>query len=161
MNIVVSNKEIDNIQNSKQEYFNNLSFNNIREIFNIQEKDIKTVSPLVFAYIGDSVYDLIIKSILVGRGNIPVNNLHKKASSLVKANAQVRMYEAVKDILSDEEGNIFKRGRNAKSYTTAKNASKIDYRLATGYEALIGYLYMSNQVERIYELVKIGLKEVE
>ena len=148
------------LENNKSN-LNVLSFNNVKCIFNLQDKDIKTISPLVFAYIGDSVYDLIIKSILVGRGNIPVNNLHKKASSLVKAEAQVRMYNAIKDIFVDEESGIFRRGRNAKSYTTAKNASKIDYRIATGYEALIGYLYMEEKIDRIYELVKIGLKEVE
>ncbi|MBE5936134.1 MAG: ribonuclease III [Lachnospiraceae bacterium] len=140
---------------------NELSFNNIKNVFNIEDKDIKTISPLVFAYVGDSVYDLIIKSILVARGNIPVNNLHKKASSLVKAEAQVRMYNAVKDILDEDEQSVFRRGRNAKSYTTAKNATKIDYRMATGYEALIGYLYMEDKIERIYQLVSVGLKEVE
>lgn len=138
-----------------------LSFKNIKAMYGVEDKDIKTISPLVFAYIGDSVYDLIIKSILVGRGNIPVNKLHKKASDLVKAQSQVRMYESVKDVLSEDEVAIFKRGRNAKSYTSAKNASKIDYRMATGYEALIGYLYMEDKIDRIYELVKKGLEEVE
>ncbi len=138
-----------------------ISFNSIKAMYGVEDKDIKTISPLVFAYIGDSVYDLIIKSILVGRGNIPVNKLHKKASDLVKAQSQVRMYESVVDMLSEEEATIFKRGRNAKSYTSAKNASKIDYRMATGYEALIGYLYMEDRIDRIYELVKKGLEEVE
>ena len=138
-----------------------LSFNNIKTIYGLENKDIKTISPLVFAYIGDSVYDLIIKSILVGRGNVPVNKLHKKASDLVKASSQVMMYESIKDMLEDDEAAIFKRGRNAKSYTSAKNASKIDYRMATGYEALIGYLYMEDKIDRIYEWVKKGLEEVE
>ena len=138
-----------------------ITFDNIKSIFNIEDKDIKTISPLVLAYIGDSVYDLIIKSILVARGNVPVNKLHKRASELVKANAQVDMYDVVKDMLTQEEEGVFRRGRNAKSYTTAKNATKIDYRMATGYEALMGYLYMQGRVDRIYELVSIGLKEVE
>ena len=138
-----------------------ITFDNIKSIFNIEDKDIKTISPLVLAYIGDSVYDLIIKSILVARGNVPVNKLHKRASELVKANAQVNMYDAVKDMLTKEEEGVFRRGRNAKSYTTAKNATKIDYRMATGYEALMGYLYMQGKVDRIYEVVSIGLKEVE
>ena len=138
-----------------------ITFDNIKSIFNIEDKDIKTISPLVLAYIGDSVYDLIIKSILVARGNVPVNKLHKRASELVKANAQVNMYDAVKDMLTQEEEGVFRRGRNAKSYTTAKNATKIDYRMATGYEALMGYLYMQGKVDRIYEVVSIGLKEVE
>ena len=129
-----------------------ITFDNIKSIFNIEDKDIKTISPLVLAYIGDSVYDLTIKSILVARGNVPVNKLHKRASELVKANAQVNMYDAVKDMLTQEEEGVFRRGRNAKSYTTAKNATKIDYRMATGYEALMGYLYMQGKVDRIYEL---------
>ena len=140
---------------------NSITFDNIKNIYSLENKDIKTISPLVFAYIGDSIYDLIIKSVLVGRGNVPVNKLHNKASSLVKAEAQVAMYEAIKDKLSEEEESVFRRGRNAKSYTTAKNASKIDYRMATGNEALMGFLYMSDKIDSIHELVSEGLKVVE
>ena len=136
-----------------------LSFNNIKNIYELENKDIKTISPLVFAYIGDSVYDLIIKSILVAKGNIPVNKLHKKASELVKANAQVKMYEAVKEMLTEDEISIFKRGRNAKSYTSAKNATIGDYRIATGYEALFGYWYLSGQTERMLEMAQKAMEE--
>lgn len=123
----------------------------------MEKQDIRTISPLTLAYIGDSVFDLTIKTMVVGQGNAPVNKMHKKVSEIVKAHGQVLMYEAIKDILTEEESSVFKRGRNAKSYTSAKNATKIDYRIATGYEALIGYLYLQDKMDRVLELVNIGL----
>ena len=123
----------------------------------MEKQDIRTISPLTLAYIGDSVFDLTIKTMVVGQGNAPVNKMHKKVSEIVKAHGQVLMYEAIKDILTEDESSVFKRGRNAKSYTSAKNATKIDYRIATGYEALIGYLYLQDKMDRVLELVNIGL----
>ena len=129
----------------------------IIEKFAMEKQDIRTISPLTLAYIGDSVFDLTIKTMVVGQGNAPVNKMHKKVSEIVKAHGQVLMYEAIKDILTEDESSVFKRGRNAKSYTSAKNATKIDYRIATGYEALIGYLYLQDKMDRVLELVNIGL----
>ena len=123
----------------------------------MEKQDIRTISPLTLAYIGDSVFDLTIKTMVVGQGNAPVNKMHKKVSEIVKAHGQVLMYEAIKDILTEDESSVFKRGRNAKSYTSAKNATKIDYRIATGYEALIGYLYLQDKMDRVLELINIGL----
>ena len=123
----------------------------------MEKQDIRTISPLTLAYIGDSVFDLTIKTMVVGKGNAPVNKMHKKVSEIVKAHGQVLMYEAIKDILTEDESSVFKRGRNAKSYTSAKNATKIDYRIATGYEALIGYLYLQDKMDRVLELINIGL----
>ena len=123
----------------------------------MEKQDIRTISPLTLAYIGDSVFDLTIKTMVVGQGNAPVNKMHKKVSEIVKAHGQVQMYEAIKDILTENEISVFKRGRNAKSYTSAKNATKIDYRIATGYEALLGYLYLQDKMDRVLELVNIGL----
>jgi len=133
----------------------------VEEEFDLKKIDLRTVSPLTLAYIGDSIYDLIIRTLIVKQGNAPVNKLHKKSSNLVKANSQMLMYEAIKDILSDSEQAIFKRGRNAKSYTSAKNASKSDYRVATGFEALLGYLYLDNKMDRVFYLVKYGLEKSE
>ncbi len=127
--------------------------------FDLKKIDLRTISPLTLAYIGDSIYDLVIRTLIVKQGNAPVNKLHKKASNLVKANSQMLMYEAIKDELSDSEQTIFKRGRNAKSYTSAKNASKSDYRVATGIEALLGYLYLDNKMDRVFDLIKIGLEK--
>ncbi len=129
----------------------------VRETFALPQTDIKTYSPLTLAYIGDSIYDLIIRTMLVEKGNSQVNKLHQKASSLVKAAAQKDILHAIQDNLTEEELGVFKRGRNAKSATTAKNASVTDYRIATGFEAMIGYLYMTEQMERILYLVKEGL----
>lgn len=129
----------------------------VRDTFALPHTDIKTYSPLTLAYIGDGIYDLIIRTMLVERGNSQVNKLHHKASSLVKAAAQKDILHAIQDELTEEELGVFKRGRNAKSVTTAKNASVTDYRIATGFEALIGYLYMTEQMERILYLVKEGL----
>lgn len=132
----------------------------IKSKFGIDNQDIRTISPLTLAYIGDSIYDLIIRTIVVTQGNKQVNKLHKEVSTLVKAHGQVLMYEAVEGILTEEEKSIFKRGRNAKSYTSAKNATKIDYRKATGYEALLGYLYLEDKMDRVLELISEGLEKM-
>lgn len=133
----------------------------IKEKFDISTQDIRTVSPLTLAYIGDSIYDLVIRTIIVCKGNKQVNKMHKQVSELVKAHSQVLMYEAVEDMLTEDEKSIYKRGRNAKSYTSAKNATKIDYRKATGYEALLGYLYLEDGMDRVLELVSVGISKLE
>lgn len=129
----------------------------IKESFGLTETDIQTYSPLTLAYIGDAVFDLIIRTVIVERGNRQPSGLHKRASSVVNAVTQAKMIEAVMDSLTDEEKSVYKRGRNAKSYTTAKNASVGDYRKATGFEALIGYLYLTGRMDRVFVLVKDGL----
>lgn len=131
----------------------------ITEVFELKENKAGQYSPLTLAFIGDSIYDLIIRTIVVEKGNAPVNKLHKKVSSLVKASAQVEMFRAVEPILNSKEMEIYKRGRNAKSVTSAKNATIAEYRTATGYEALLGYLYLEDNLARILELVKIGLHQ--
>lgn len=128
-----------------------------RQLFQLPEVDVKTYSPLTLAYIGDGVYELIIRTILVKQGNTQANKLHQKASSLVKASAQAAMIEALKEELTEEELAVFKRGRNAHSGTMAKHATMSDYRRATGFEALIGYLYLQEDWERMLYLVKQGL----
>lgn len=133
----------------------------LRSAFQLEEVDIKTYSPLTLAYIGDSIYDVIIRTLLVEKGNAPVQKLHKRASSLVKASAQVAMFHAIKDELTELEMSYYKRGRNAKSFTSAKNATITDYRTATGIEALVGYLYLTDQMPRIIELMKTGLSLME
>ncbi|MDU5597361.1 MAG: ribonuclease III domain-containing protein [Lachnospiraceae bacterium] len=125
--------------------------------FNIERKEAKEFSPLVLAYIGDAVYELIVRSILVSRGNRPVNKLNKDATSLVKAGAQSEIVKLISDKLSEEEYTVFKRGRNSSPHTMAKNASMTDYKYATGFEALIGFLYLDNRCDRALELVKLGI----
>lgn len=132
----------------------------IREQFDIKEVDIRTYSPLTLAYIGDGIFDLVIRSIVVGRGNTRANELHHRTSHIVKAHTQAEMAEKLLPVLTETENDIYRRGRNAKSPTMAKNATMSDYRKATGFEALMGYLYLTDQFERIVFLVKEGLATI-
>ncbi len=130
--------------------------------FGIEKQELNTFSPLTLAYIGDGIYEIIIRTLVVsGEGNEQVNKLHKKSSNLVKAETQANIIKAVMEDLSEEELRIYKRGRNAKSFTSAKNASMTDYRMATGFEALMGYLYMQGNLLRMHEIVKVGLDRLE
>ncbi|MCD7826782.1 MAG: ribonuclease III [Clostridiaceae bacterium] len=116
-------------------------------------------SALGLAYIGDDVYDLIIRTIIMGIGNGKVKNFHRLASGIVKAESQAKLMKEIEPLLTEEESSIYHHGRNAKSGTTAKNASIIDYRVATGFEALIGYLYLKHDMPRLLDLVEIGLNK--
>ena len=107
------------------------------------------------------MYEIVIRTILVEKGNAQVNKLHQRASKLVKASAQSEIIEKLKEDLTEEELAIYKRGRNAKSYTMAKNATMSDYRRATGFEALMGYLYLTEQWERMLQLIKKGIEKGE
>lgn len=128
----------------------------IKKAFACKEADVRSFSPLTLAYIGDAVYDLIIRTVVVERGNRSANLLHRKTIQYVNAGAQAAMIEALLEELTQEEEAVYKRGRNAKSHTAAKNASIEDYRKATGMEALIGYLYVSDRFDRILELIRLG-----
>lgn len=134
------------------------SISYLKAQFQLENRDIKTYSPLTLAYIGDGIYELIIRTILVSRGNCPTQKLHKRASRLVKAEKQSVMMKVLEPLLTEEEHAVYKRGRNAKSYTMAKNATMSDYRRATGFEALMGYLYLTDQTIRMIDLIKIGLE---
>ena len=131
----------------------------IKEQFDIKDVDIKTYSPLALAYIGDGIFDLVIRSIVVGKGNTKANQLHQHTSHIVKAASPAKMIEALEEDLTEEEADVYRRGRNAKSPTMAKNASMVDYRKATGFEALMGYLYLKDDFPRIVELTKLGLEK--
>ncbi len=131
----------------------------LKELFDLKDKDLRTYSPLTLAYIGDGVFEIIIRTILVKKGNCPVNQLHKRASSLVKAGSQSKMMEILEPFLTEEELAVYKRGRNAHSPTMAKHATMADYRRATGFEALMGYLYLKEDYVRIVELVRKGISE--
>ena len=135
--------------------------NCIKSKFNCKEVDIRGYSPLTLAYIGDAIYDLIIRTIIVERANRATNELHKRTTRYVKAATQAMMIEAIVPILTEEELAIYKRGRNAKSYTSAKNATIAEYRKATGFEALAGYLYLTNQVDRLLILIEKALQKFE
>ena len=131
----------------------------LKELFHLEDQDLRSYSPLTPAYIGDGVYELIIRTILVKKGNCPVNRLHKKASSLVKAGAQSAIMEVIEEELTPEELSVYRRGRNAHSPTMAKHATMADYRRATGFEALMGYLYLKEDYTRMLTLVRMGIGE--
>ena len=133
--------------------------NELRELFGLKDPDIRSYSPLTLAYIGDGVYELVIRTILVKKGNCPVNRIHRKASSLVKASAQSAIMEKIEEHLTQEEHDIYRRGRNAHSPTMAKHATMADYRRATGSEALMGYLYLKEEYTRMLTLIRMGIGE--
>ena len=134
----------------------------IKQSFELKEVDIRAYSPLTLAYIGDCVYDLVIRTVVVERGNEPANKLHKKTVAYVKAQTQASMIEALLPYLTEEEEAVYKRGRNAKSYTSAKYESIVDYLKAKGFEKEPFSLkeWQIVQEARIMELIKTGLKEL-
>lgn len=129
----------------------------IKKEFECKEVDVRAYSPLTLAYVGDAVYEVVIRTVIAERANRAANELHKRAVKYVQAGAQATMITALQEILTEDELAVFKRGRNAKSNTSAKNASITDYRKATGFEALIGFLYLTDQMDRVLYLVKEGI----
>lgn len=133
---------------------------NIKKEFQCEEQDIRSYSPLTLAYIGDCIYEIIIRTVVVERGNKSPQSLHKTVTKYVKAETQCELFQVLQDELTEEEMAVMRRGRNAKSFTTAKNASVGDYRKASGLEALFGYLYLTGQTERAVSLLKSGLVRI-
>ena len=131
----------------------------IRQVLDVKQVDVMSYSPLTLAYIGDDAYDLVIRTYLLGKGNMPVNKLNRMADGLVRAKAQSDMMDVIEPMLDEEVHAVYKRGRNAKSYTKAKNATVADYRRATGFEALMGYLYLQGRYVRMVELIRAGIIE--
>ncbi|MDD3221697.1 MAG: ribonuclease III [Clostridia bacterium] len=128
-----------------------------RETFELEDVDLRTFSPLTLAYIGDAVYELMIRSIIVEKGNAPVNKLHKRSSQLVKAKTQAEAAIKLQEVFTEEEMAVYKRGRNTRSHTMAKNAEMVDYRMATGFEAVMGYLHLKQDYGRMLELIYLGI----
>lgn len=123
--------------------------------------DVRQVPALVLAYLGDAVYELIIRTRLVEDGMSHVNDLNKKASVYAKAPTQAKLFHLLEDILTDEETAAYKRGRNAKSGSVAKSGTVTDYRTATGFEAMLGMLYLEGKTDRIMELVSCGISKLD
>ena len=117
--------------------------------------DVQMLSPLVLAYVGDSVYDTFVRTLLVSGGYGQVAKLHKMSIEFVKAKAQADILGKINELLTSEEQDVVRRGRNTKSSTIPKNADISDYRYATGFEALIGYLYLTGQLERLMEVIRM------
>lgn len=133
----------------------------IKETFHTQNINADQYSPLNLAYMGDCAYEIVIRTLLLHKGNTHVDRLNKRASNLAKAATQSQIVGVIQEHLTEEELSVYKRGRNAKSYTSAKNASINDYRRATGFEALIGWLYLKGNFERMTELIKLGFEGID
>lgn len=133
--------------------------NAFKEALHLKHVEAGEYSPLALAYIGDAVYELAIRTLVMNRGNMQVNKMHKKTANLVKADAQAHFYLLLEEELTDAEKAAYRRGRNAKSFTMPKHATMKDYRMATGFEALMGYLYLSGKTERMVDLVALAMKK--
>lgn len=131
-----------------------------KEALRLKEADAASYSPLVLAYLGDAVYELAIRTLVVNEGNRQVNKMHRESASLVKAGTQMEFLLAIENELTEEEKSVYRRGRNAKSVTMAKHATMKEYRMATGFEALMGYLYLQGRLERLAELLGLGLERL-
>ena len=126
---------------------------------NIDEKNINLINPLVLAYIGDSVYEVYVRTKVVNDGMLKTNKLHRLSTEYVKAKAQAEALVSIQENLTEEELNIVRRGKNANSNTIPKNADVMDYKKATALEALIGYLFLSNRLERLDEVIDLILNK--
>lgn len=129
----------------------------VEEILNDEQiPDVRELSSLSLAFIGDSVYEMFVRTKILSGGSRPAGELHKTAVGYVKAKAQSNAMHAIVDILSEEEIEIYKRGRNTNIHTVPKNADMNDYRQATGLEALVGYLYITGKNERLIEILELA-----
>ncbi len=124
---------------------------------NGSEEEARSLAPLTLAFLGDAVYELYVRTMLVQRGDMRPNELNRRSSLLARAHAQSDAMGAIEPVLDETEADIYRRGRNAKSHTMAKNATVADYRRATGFEALIGYLYLAGKQDRLEELIRIAI----
>lgn len=115
-------------------------------------EQVMMYSPLTLAYVGDGVYELLVRGHIARQQNLPANKLHRQATSYVAACYQSAYMEILMPVLTPQEEAVFKRGRNAKSHTMAKNMTVLDYKRATGLEALFGFLYLTGQQNRLQEL---------
>lgn len=134
-----------------------------KEKLNLKAVDVQTTSPLILAYIGDCLYDLAVREYMVSNFPGVVNAVNQKKTTFVCAHAQSEImgYLIGQGVLTDEEMSVYRRGRNQKSATHSKNSSIQEYRRATGFEALIGYLYLTEQYERMIDLEARGITHLQ
>lgn len=125
------------------------------------ESEAGNYAPLALAFIGDAVFELAVRTKIMKEGHARPNDMNRRKNELVKAPAQSYMLSAVDPILTEQERNICRRGRNAKSFTMAKNATVAEYRRATAFEALLGYLYLQGRLERMQEIIDCGIAACE
>lgn len=130
---------------------NNFSFD---KYISLSEKDVKLLNPIIWAYIGDAVYETFVRSYLISKGVLKPNEIHKSSINYVKAANQAKILKEIEGILTDEELDIIRRTRNAKVGHVPKNASIADYKMATAFEGLIGYLYLTKKFDRLDEIIE-------
>ena len=132
----------------------------MHRMFGGGDVDIRTYSPLTLAYIGDAVFEVIIRTLIIEKGQRAANTLHRHTTKIVCAQTQAKMIDALcgNGDLTEEEQDIYRRGKNTKLHSTAKNASLADYRKATGFEALCGYLFLKDDTVRITQLVRQAIE---
>lgn len=133
----------------------------MEELIKKSESEINMASPLTWAYVGDSVYELYVRSYLVNKSNYKPHKLHIEAIKYVKAEGQANILKQIMDRLSEEEQDIVRRGRNAENHHLPKNANPQDYMYATAYEALIGYLYLTKKNDRVNEILKMSIQIID
>lgn len=132
----------------------------IRQALCLRAVDGGSYSPLALAYIGDAVYEVLIRTRVMNQGNMQVSKMHKRSAELVKAPTQAAIIKLLLEDLSQEETAVYKRGRNARSATMPKHATMTEYRMATGFEALVGYLYLEGRHDRLLKLIHDGLEKI-
>ena len=132
----------------------------MEELINIEKspEEVNMISPLTWAYVGDGVYELFIRTHLVNTTNLKPHKLHIEAIKYVKANAQARILNEIYDDLTEEEKDIVRRGRNTENHHLPKNSNIQEYMYATAFEALIGYLYLTKQNERLEKILQKTVK---
>jgi ribonuclease-3 family protein len=130
-----------------------------RLLFHPPSKKPQLMNPVILAYIGDAVFELLVRQYLISLPNQKSHHIHREATKFVSAKGQKRTLDRWQPHLTEEEADIVRRGRNAKSGTPPKNADLADYRLATALESLVGYLYYEGRMERLHELFDIALGE--
>lgn len=135
--------------------------NKISGEFQFELDKVHLYSPLVLAYVGDAVYELFIRTFLVLEGNAPVKKLHRQSIGYVKAKAQSDILHGIAERLTQEEQEVVRRGRNAKSGTIPKNADITEYKHATGFEALIGFLYLKKDFDRLMEILRMSVSKIK
>ena len=123
--------------------------------------NVNELSPVLLAYVGDAVYELYVRTRLLTRGNRPVREVHNEAVSLVRASTQAKLLKEIARELSDEEKEVIRRARNAKKLTPPRHTDASDYRLSTGLEALLGYLYLKGEKERLEKYLDLAWAKFE
>jgi len=133
----------------------------ITNYLGLERANVRTYSPLALAHIGDAVYEQIVRTIVISKGNISPNRLHKITVEYVNAKTQAQLILAIEDELTEEEKNQYRRGKNSSPGHSSKFAGLSDYLKATGFECLVGYLYLNDQYDRILELCRIGMQKIK